>query len=116
VILGLAGSEPAFEVAAVDDAEHEQDVVVGDEVVHDPVVADAQPVEGVGLAADRLNLLAADAAGLGGGVSELLKARADSLPHWRRQFLERAFGGRGELDLVGAAQAMSRSGLERPRR
>ena len=116
MILGLAGSEPAFEVAAVDDAEHEQDVVVGDEVVHDPVVADAQPVECVGLAADRLDLLAADAAGLGGGVGELLEARADSLPRWRRQLLERAFGGRGEPDLVRAAQAMSRSGLERPRR
>src|SRR6266511_2029328 len=67
---GLARSEPAFEVAAVDDAEHEQDVVFADDVVHDAVVADAEPVEGVRLSEVRLDLLAAGSAGpgCGGGV------------------------------------------------
>ena len=98
----------------MDDAEDEQDVVVGDEVVHDPVVADAEAVERVRLSADRLHLVAADAAGSGCCGGELLKAAANSLPRWR--WLERALGGRCELDLVRAAQARSRSAFERPRR
>jgi hypothetical protein len=83
VIRWLAGSEPAFEVAAVDDAEDEEDTVVGDEVVHDAVVADAQAVEGVGLSADRLYLLAADAAGAGSCGGELLEAGTDPLAQRR---------------------------------
>lgn len=100
----------------MDDAENEQDVVVGDEVVHDPVVADTEPVEDVGLAADRFHLLAAEAAGFGCCGGELLEAGADPLAQWRRQLLERALGGRREPDLVGVAQAMSRSDFDRPRR
>ncbi len=100
----------------MDDAEDEEDAVVGDEVVHDAVVADAQSVEGVRVAADRLYLLAADAAGSCCGLGELFEASADPLPQRRRQLLEVARGGGREPDLVGAAQAMSRSGLERPRR
>ena len=100
----------------MDDAEDEQDVVVGDEVVHDPVVADAEAVERVRLSADRLHLFAADAAGFGCCGGELLKAAANSLPRWRWQLLERALAGRCELDLVRAAQARSRSDFERPRR
>jgi hypothetical protein len=100
----------------VHDAEDEQDSVVADEVVHDPVVADAESVEGVSVAADRLHLLAADAAGSGCGLGELFEAGADPLPQRRGQLLEVALSGGREADLVGAAQAMSRSGLERPRR
>src|SRR6266511_130698 len=54
---GLAGSEPAFEVAAVDNAEHEEDAIFADEVVHHEVVADAEPVEGVCVSADGFTLL-----------------------------------------------------------
>jgi hypothetical protein len=77
---GLSGSEPAFEVAAVDDAEDEEDAIVVDEVVHDAVVADAEPVEAVCLSADRLDLLAADAAGFGCGGGELFETGADAPP------------------------------------
>jgi hypothetical protein len=98
----------------VDDAEHEDDAVFVDEVVHDSVVADAEPVEGVCLSADGLHLLAADAAGSGGG--ELFEAGADALAHRGRQLLVGAFGGGREAYLVGLAQALSSSGLERPRR
>lgn len=100
----------------MDDAEDEEDAVVGDEVVHDPVVADAEAVEGVGLAADRLHFLAADAAGSGCCFGEVFEASADPLPKRRRQLLIGAFGARGESDLERVAQAMSGSGLERPRR
>ena len=46
----------------MDDSEYEQDAVFVDHVVHDAVVADTQPVERVGLAADRFHLLAPDPA------------------------------------------------------
>jgi hypothetical protein len=44
------------------------------------MVADAEAVEGVSLAADCLHLLAADAAGSGCGLGELFEAGADPLP------------------------------------
>jgi hypothetical protein len=91
-------------------------VVVGDEVVHDAVVADAQAVEGVGLSADRFHLLAADAAGSGNCSGELVEAGPDSFPPRRWQLPERALGGRRETDLVRVAQPRSRSDFERPRR
>ena len=75
----LVGSEPAFEVAAVDDAEDEEDAVVGDEVVHDSVVADAEAVEGVCLAADRLHLRAEEAARFGRRLGELFATVSDPL-------------------------------------
>jgi hypothetical protein len=100
----------------MDDAEDEEDVVVGDEVVHEAVVADAEAVEGVSLAADRLDFLAADAAGFGGGLGELFEVGADPRLQRRRQFLIGALGSGGEPDLVAVAQAMSCSGLLRPRR
>ncbi len=113
---GLAGSEPAFEVAAVDNAEHEEDAIFADEVVHDAVVADAEPVEGVCVSADGFHPLAADAARAGCSGGELFEAGADALAYRGWQLLVGAFGGRGEVYLVGLAQAMSPSGLERPRR
>ena len=100
----------------MDDAEHEQDAVFSDEVVHDAVVADAEAVEGVGLAADCLDFLAADAAGPGGGCGELFEAGADALLQRVGQFRVGALGGGREAYLVGLAQPMPSSGLERPRR
>jgi hypothetical protein len=111
---GLAGSEPAFEVAAVDDAEDEEGAVFAEEVVHDAVVADAEPVEGVCLSADRSYLLAADAAGSGCGGGELFEAGADALAYRGWQLFVGAFGGGREAYLVALAQALSSSGLVRP--
>jgi hypothetical protein len=116
VFRGLAGAEPAFEVAAVDDAEGEENTVLRDEVVHDAVVADTEAVEGVSLAADRLDLLAADAAGSGCCLGELFEAGVYPLAELRWEFLVGALGSGREPDLVGVAQVMSRSVLERPRR
>jgi hypothetical protein len=73
-------------------------------------------MEGVSLAADRLHLLAADAAGSGGRLGELFEADAEPLAQWRRQLLEVALGGGREPNFVGVAQAMSRSDFVRPRR
>jgi hypothetical protein len=100
----------------VDDAEHEEDAVFVDEVVHDAVVADAEPVEGVRLSADRLHPLAPDAAGSGCGGGELFEAGVDALAQRGWQLLVGAFGGGREAYLVGLAQALSSSGLVRPRR
>jgi hypothetical protein len=100
----------------VDDAEDEEDAVLADEVVHDAVVADAEPVEGVCLSADGFYPLAADAAGSGCGGGELFEAGADALAQRGWQLLVGAFGGGREAYLVGLAQALSSSGLVRPRR
>lgn len=63
----------------MDDAEHEQDAVFADRVVHDPILTHAEPVEGVGLSTDRLHLLAADAAATRCGSGKLIEAGTDPL-------------------------------------
>ena len=100
----------------MDDSEHEEDAVFTDDVVHDAVVADAEPVEGVRLSADRLDLLAADTPSAGCGGGELFEAGADALPERSWQLLVGALGGGREAYPVGVAQSISPSGLERPRR
>ena len=57
----------------MDDPEHEENPVFLDEVVHDAVVADAEPVEGVCPSSDRLHLLPANTAGAGRNDGKLLK-------------------------------------------
>jgi hypothetical protein len=99
----------------MDDAEDEEDTVVGDEVVHDPVVAHSQAMEGVSLTPDRSHLLAADTAGTFCRFGEALEACADPRTQRRRELLEGAPGRGREPDLVGVAQAMSRSEVDRPR-
>jgi hypothetical protein len=100
----------------VDDAEDEEDAVLVHRVVHDAVVADAEPVEGVRLSSDRFHPLAADAAASGCCGCELFEAGSYALARRGWQFLVGAFGGRREPYLVRLAQALSPSGLERPRR
>lgn len=53
-------AEPRLELAPVDDPEDEHHAVCVDHVEHDAIVADAQPVEGVASAADRLDRLPAN--------------------------------------------------------
>ena len=67
----------------MDDSEDEQDVVLGDEVVHDSVVADSETVERVGLPADRLHLLATDAAGFGCRLGELVETSSEPFAEGR---------------------------------
>ena len=100
----------------MDDAEDEKDLVVDDEVVHDAIVTDAESVEGISLTAAGLDFLTADATRCGCHLGELLEAGTDPLLLRRRQLLEGPPSGRGELDVVTVAQAMSWSGLARPRR
>lgn len=100
----------------MDDAEDEDDAVFGNEVVHDPVVADAEPVECVGVPADRPHLLAADATASRRRFGESLEAGADPLTQRRRELPESALGRGGKSNLVGAAQAISPSEVDRPRR
>ena len=112
----LPGSEPAFEVAPVDDAEHEEHSVFADDVVRDAVVAYAEAVEGVRLSPDCLHPLAPDACWSSRGGGELFEGGADALAGLGRQLRVGACGGGGEAYLVGVAQTISPSGFERPRR
>ena len=100
----------------MDDAEDEEDAVLVDRVVHDAVVADAEPAEGVRLSVDRFHPLAADTAASSGCSCELFEAGAEAPAQRWWQFLVGPFGGRREPYLARLAQALSSSGLDRPRR
>jgi len=84
----------------VDDAENEQNPIFLDHVVHDSVVADAEPMEGVGDATDRLDGLAPDSPRSGGVIRELLECGLNPCPRLWRELLQRTLDGGGELDLV----------------
>ncbi len=83
------GAEPAFQVAPMDDAKHEQHPLVVDHVVHNAIVADPESMEGVSHAAnclDRLAWYALWACDIAGQAMERL---LDSLLNIGRQLLER---------------------------
>lgn len=61
----------------MDHAEHEDDAVLVDDVVHHAVVASPESVERVGEALDRLDRVAADPTPPRGIVSELLECLRD---------------------------------------
>jgi hypothetical protein len=82
------------------DAQHQDHAVFVDRVVHDAIVADAEPMEGIARSLDRLDRLAASPTRLGGVTSELLERFLDPRPQLRRQLLERPDGRRRQLDAV----------------
>jgi hypothetical protein len=73
----------------VNDAEDEHDPIVRDHVVHDPVVADPKPVEGVRDATDRLYALSADPSRLRRILREPLEGGSDAPLRVRSQLLQR---------------------------
>jgi hypothetical protein len=91
----------------VDDPEHVENPIFGDQVVHDSVVPNAQAVEGVGCAPDRAYPLAADPARHRRVGRQLLQALPDPSPNRSRQLLVRARGGGRKQDRVGLAQPSS---------
>lgn len=82
----------------MDDPEDEDDSIGIEHVVRDPVVADAQPVERVSLAVDRLDELALDPARARRVARRLLERANKSSAKLRRELLERLRCGRAELD------------------
>lgn len=52
---GLPPADPALQIAAVDDTEYQDDAVLVDDVVHDPVLTHAKAVERVVHSLDRLD-------------------------------------------------------------
>ena len=84
----LPTPEPALQVASVDDAEHQDRAVVVDDVVHDAVVADTQPVEGVGSATDGLDRLPRHASRAGHVMRESLECPADAIAVGVTELLE----------------------------
>lgn len=100
----------------MDDPEHEEYAILGDDVVHHAVVADAETVERVPRALDRPHLLASDAPGLGCLGGELFEALANPSTRGRRQLLVDALGRRREAYLVRVDQPISPSSRERPPR
>jgi hypothetical protein len=97
----------------VHDAEYQHDAVPVDHVVHDPMVADPQPVERVACSLDRLDRLAPDPAAFRRIGGELLQGLPDPPLEVGRELLEGANGCRRQLDAVGAQSRSSRL-VERP--
>ena len=100
----------------MDDPEYEENAILGDDVVHHAVIADAETVERVRRAMDRPHLLPADATGPGRRGGNLFEAPANPLTNRGRKLLVGALGRRREAYLVRLRQPISRSGRERPLR
>ncbi len=83
----------------MNDAEDEDDAVP-ENVVHDPVVADAEPVERIVGAADRLYGLPLDPADLGCVTCKLLERPRDPSANLSIELPERIGNGGAELDAI----------------
>ena len=103
----LPATEPAVQIRSIDDAEHQDHVVCVDDVVHHAVVADAQPVEGIVGAMDRLDGLAGDAPGLDDVTREPLERSPDAVAVSVTELLELASRRPRELDPVGGQSRSS---------
>ena len=95
------------------DAEHEDDPILLDHVVHDPMVADAKAMERVAGALDRLDRLASDSPRFAGAHGEFGQCFGDPRAIFGLEFAERFRSGRGDLDSV-CRQASSSSLTVRP--
>lgn len=84
----------------MNDAEHEDDAVPVEKVVHDPVVADPQPVEGIVHAANRLYGLPFDASDLRRVTRKLLERPSDPSANLGVELPERLLRRGAELDAI----------------
>jgi hypothetical protein len=84
----LSASKPALQFGSIDDAEHQQHVVVVNDVVHHAVVADPQAMEGVVGATDGLDRLPRDATWAGHVMRESLECSADPIAVGVSELLE----------------------------
>lgn len=97
----LPAADPAFEIASMHDAEHEDHSVLVDHVVHHAVIAYAESVERVAHAADGLDRLAADPTLLARVIPQLLQSLPEPPLDLRRELPERASGRWSEFDREG---------------
>ena len=74
-VASLSRTDPALEVASVDDPEDEHDSIIGQDVVHDSVVAHAESMERVVDAVDRLDLFAGKSSATGDVACQRLERR-----------------------------------------
>ena len=95
------------------DAEYQHDLLVVQDVVHDPIVTYPQAMEGVAGAVDRLDGLPPDAARFRRVRGQLLECRPDPRLEIRIELLEGANGDRRQLDVVGGQSRSSRL-VDRP--
>src|SRR5688572_31548055 len=95
-----AVSDPAFEITSVNHAQDEDDAVPVENVVHDPVVADPQPVERIVRAANRFYGLPLDSADPGCVTCKLLEGPRDSSANLSIELPERLGCGGAELDAI----------------
>lgn len=94
----------------MDNTQDEHDLILLEDVVHDAVVADPQPVEGVAGAMHRLHSLPLDAADLRHVRCELLQRPSHTSPNVGLELPEGLRGGRAELDAIRVQFRSSRSG------
>ena len=109
----LPATEPTLQIGSVDDAENQDHAVGVDEVVHHPVVADTQSVEGVLGATDGLDRLARHTSGAGDVMRESFEGSPDAIPVSVAELPELSRRRTRKPDLVGA-QSRSSSLSVRP--
>ena len=98
----------------MDDAEHVEDAILGNHVVHDTVVANTEAVKRVGCSLNRPYSLSTDTSGYRGSPGKPLEASLDSHLNRSRELQVGARGRRRKQHLVRVAQLSSRNGRERP--
>jgi len=108
VRLELTVAEPLLQVAPVDDAEDQDNVVAINQVIHHAVVTDPQPMEGVRRAADGLGRFGAPRVRSGSGPRKLEQRAAQSVADVAWQPFERPSGRGRELDAVRPQPSCSR--------
>jgi hypothetical protein len=93
----------------MDDPEDEQDLVLGQDVAHDPVVSDPESMEFVLEAADRRNPLALDSPTRREGGRQVFEGCPDAIPDLRRELPECPRRSRREGDSIRRQARSARS-------
>ncbi len=83
VMRWLAVADPPFQIRTMHDAEHEDHLVLDDDVVHHAVVANAEPVKRVNDALDCLDRLAPYPTRLRSAIGEPLERFGDPVANLR---------------------------------
>ena len=100
----------------MNDPKDEDDTVLVNHVEHEPVVADAETMEGVGSTPDGLHALALDPTRLCRAGGKPLECFPKSRPDRGRQLCVGALRGGREVNRVGLGQPRSSSVFVRPLR
>ena len=104
----LSAAEPALQISAIHDSEHQDHAVAVDDVIHHTVVADPQTMERIVCPTDGLDRLAWYASGTTDVVRESSEGVPKAVPVCVIELLELPCGRTGEPDLVGAQSRSSR--------